>query len=70
MRVVTLLLVVGVVSLVGCGTVPPWRRGRLAHPAMADSCDPEGAAFDAHWRGAREPALDPAGAGGGGCGCN
>ncbi len=53
-----------------CASVSPWRRGRLAHPAMADVPDPEGAAFDAHVRGAREAALEPGSAGGGGCGCN
>lgn len=53
-----------------CAPVPAWRRGRLAHPAMADAPDPEGAAFDGHLRGAREAALEPGGAGGAGCGCN
>lgn len=69
MRLRALLLSLAL-ALAGCASVPPWRRGRLAHPAMADTLDPEGAAFDAHWRGAREPALDPGAAGGGGCGCN
>lgn len=54
----------------GCATVQPWERERLASPAMAEVQEPERAAFDAHVAGAREAALDPGGAGGGGCGCN
>lgn len=54
----------------GCATVQPWQRERLASPAMAPVPEPERAAFDAHVAGARESALDPGGAGGGGCGCN
>lgn len=57
-------------ALGGCATVHPWERGRLASPAMAEVPEPERAAFDAHVAGAREAALDPGGAGGGGCGCN
>jgi hypothetical protein len=57
-------------GLAACAPVAPWRRGRLAHPAMSDTPDPAGAAFEGHLRGAREAALDPASAGGGGCGCN
>ena len=73
MRRGTRALALGValaLSFAACAPLAPWRRGRLAHPAMADAPDPEGAAFDAHLRGAREPALDPGAAGGGGCGCN
>ena len=54
----------------GCATVRPWEREALAAPAMAEEPSPEGAAFDAHFAGAREGALDPGTAGGGGCGCN
>lgn len=53
-----------------CATVQAWERERLANPAMADVPDPERAAFDSHIAGARESALDPGSAGGGGCGCN
>lgn len=56
--------------LSGCATVAPWQRGRLAHPAMQQTPEPERASFDAHVAGARESALDPEAAGGGGCGCN
>lgn len=53
-----------------CVPVAAWDRERLAHPAMGDSAHEACAGFDAHVRGARESALDPATAGGGGCGCN
>ena len=54
----------------GCVPVRPWERETLAHPAMAEQTDPEGDTFEAHVAGAREAALDPGAAGGGGCGCN
>lgn len=65
-----LVLVVSSGAMSGCATVAPWARGRLAHSAMQPTPDPERAAFDAHVAGARESALDPDAAGGGGCGCN
>lgn len=65
-----LLLALLASTLCACSAVPAWQRGRLAHPAMSDVPDPAGAAFEAHVRAARESALDPGGAGGGGCGCN
>jgi hypothetical protein len=61
---------IAVLALGGCATVQPWERELLAHPAMAESTDPEGEAFDAHVRGAHEAGLDPGASGGGGCGCN
>jgi len=67
---VLLLALALAVGAAACAPVAPWRRGRLAHPAMTDARDPEGDAFDGHLRGAREAALEPSGAGGGGCGCN
>ena len=57
-------------ALGGCATVAPWERERLAHPAMRPGTETERAEFDAHIAGARESALDPGAAGGGGCGCN
>jgi len=57
-------------ALGGCATVPAWERETLAQPAMAAEPDPEATAFEAHFDGARESALDPGAAGGGGCGCN
>lgn len=69
-RVVALVIACGLASATGCANVHPWERGTLAHPAMSEEPDPEGAAFDAHVDGARESALDPAESGGGGCGCN
>jgi len=70
MTLTRLLLVLLVGTASGCVPVAAWDRGSLAHPAMADSAQPDSTAFDAHLAGAREAALDPAGAGGGGCGCN
>ena len=58
------------VLLGACRTIAPWERGALAHPAMREVAESERAAFDAHVAGARESALDPGAAGGGGCGCN
>ncbi len=64
------LLALALAAASGCATVHPWERETLSAPAMAESSDPEGEAFDAHFEGAREAALDPGSAGGGGCGCN
>jgi len=63
-------LACGAASLSACVPVPAWSRGRLAHPAMADPAQAECAGFDGHLAGARESALEPSAAGGGGCGCN
>jgi hypothetical protein len=54
----------------GCAPVRAWERGTLARPSMAAEPDPERAAFEEHIAAAREAALSPAAAGGGGCGCN
>jgi hypothetical protein len=65
--------VVAVVASLGSGACVPvaaWDRGRLAHPEMSDAPNQECAGFDAHLTGAREAALEPSAAGGGGCGCN
>ena len=66
-RVVSIVLALGIA---GCATVHPWQRERLAQPALAEQTDPESDTFEAHVAGAREAALDPGAAGGGGCGCN
>lgn len=65
-----LLVLVAPLAPAGCVPVAAWDRERLARPEMSDAAHPEAAGFDAHLRGAREAALDPAAAGGGGCGCN
>lgn len=64
------LLALALAASSGCATVRPWEREALSAPAMAETPHPEGEAFDAHFEGAREAALDPGSAGGGGCGCN
>lgn len=63
-------LALAFVLAAGCATVHPWERELLAQPAMAERIDPDASAFDAHTDAARESAIDPASAGGGGCGCN
>lgn len=65
-----LLVLAWTTSLGACVPIPAWDRERLAHPAMRDAAHAECAGFDAHVRAARESALEPATAGGGGCGCN
>ena len=70
MRALVLALVLAMALTAGCATVHPWERETLASPSMAEQTDPDASAFDAHVDGARESALDPASAGGGGCGCN
>lgn len=66
-----LLLVLSLALCVeACVPVAAWDRGRLAHPEMADAPNEQCAGFDGHLTGAREAALEPSAAGGGGCGCN
>ena len=69
----TRCLVVGLVMLVlagvaGCGGVPPYERGRLAHRTMttADLASPA----EAHARSIHEGATGGGFEAGGGCGCN
>lgn len=62
------LLVLLAVLAVGCGTVKPYQRGKLAHPTMSVE-EPTGAA-EAHVYGIQEGAQGGAGGAGGGCGCN
>ncbi len=65
-----LVLSLLLVWLGACAHVPPWKRETLSHRAMQASADPDGEAFSHHVHGAREAALEPGSAGGGGCGCN
>jgi hypothetical protein len=65
----TLLIVVGVLSLAGCGgEVAAYERGKLAHWSMTTS-DMAGPA-EAHARAIHEGAIGGGFEAGGGCGCN
>lgn len=63
-------IVLACVTQSACASVPAWERETLSRREMADEPDPEWAAIRRHIAGARESALDPVAAGGGGCGCN
>lgn len=55
---------------VGCATVEPWDRGKLAKPKMALDPDPLASQLEAHVYNYREGATGGLGSVGGGCGCN
>jgi len=54
----------------GCGSVKPYQRGTLAHPAMRTDSRPEEGKAEQHMLGARESSQGGTGEAGGGCGCN
>lgn len=54
---------------VGCATVEPWQRSRLANPNMIFDSNGGQLTFDTHWMTAREGAAGGFGIQGGGCGC-
>ena len=56
--------------LLGCSTVEPWDRGRLAHDVMAWDTDPLKASLDNHIHHSKEGSSGGGAAAGGGCGCN
>ena len=56
--------------LVGCATVAPYERERLAERAMELDPDPLWAEMEQHTHDYREGASGGLGGGGGGCGCN
>ncbi|HEX8792251.1 MAG TPA: DUF4266 domain-containing protein [Polyangiaceae bacterium] len=55
-------------SCAGCANVPPYERGKLAHPSMAtsDMVSPS----EQHVRAVQEGAVGGGSSAGGGCGCN
>jgi hypothetical protein len=57
------------ISGVGCATVQPWQRGRLADPCMIFDGDSSQVAYMTHWQEAREGAAGGYGVQSGGCGC-
>lgn len=64
------MLAVWLVSTLGCATVAPWERERLARPDMALGANAELDTAEAHATETREGASGGFGTGGGGCGCN
>ncbi len=63
------LTLIALASL-GCVTVRPWQRERLARPCMQMDAPAASASFDAHVRAVRSGDVPASGVGGGGCGCN
>jgi hypothetical protein len=55
--------------LVGCASVEPWERGRLAKPHMALEPHPMLRALRSHVYASREAATAGSAGEGGGCGC-
>lgn len=56
--------------LLGCTTVEPWERGRLAHDCMQIVLDEDVASAQAKVEASREGSSGGVRRGGGGCGCN
>lgn len=54
----------------GCASVAPWERGRLAKPQMALDPDPLQRALRDHVHASREAAAGGEIGAGGGCGCD
>ena len=69
-RIVSIVLVLGVLS--GCSSmgVEPWERDVLAREDMQLIADPLEAATDDHIYFSKEATSGGRGFGGGGCGCN
>jgi Domain of unknown function (DUF4266) len=63
-----LALVLACAALNGCGGVPAYARGRLAHPSMT-TADLAGVG-EQHARAVQEGAIGGGFEAGGGCGCN
>ena len=64
------LIAVLCLSSVGCATVEPWERGRLAKKEMSFEPDPMQAAFHRHVYFSKEASSGGTSTSGGGCGCN
>jgi hypothetical protein len=70
MRVFLIAAIAGSAAIgVGCATVQPWQRGRLADPSMIFDADGSAVAYMAHWQEAREGSAGGNGVQSGGCGC-
>lgn len=54
----------------GCATVEPWERGRLAKQEMSFEPDAMNAAFHRHLYFSKEASSGGDSTSGGGCGCN
>lgn len=64
------VVVVALATQVGCATVQPWERGKLAKPKMALEPDPLASSLMTHVYNYREGSTGGFGSVGGGCGCN
>jgi hypothetical protein len=70
MRVFLIAAIAGSAAIsVGCATIQPWQRGRLADPSMIFDADGSAVAYMAHWQEAREGSAGGNGVQSGGCGC-
>ena len=58
------------VGSVGCATVAPYERERLARPDMEAGRNPDAKAGEEHATAYREGSSGGMGSSGGGCGCN
>ena len=65
-----LFLLIPLVLLSSCATVPQNQRGYLATKVMSPDRDPLGDAMADHMYYSREASHGGNGIGGGGCGCN
>lgn len=65
-----ILVMLGLLLLAGCRTVPASQRGTLLEPAMQPPSDPMEVAMDAHVHETREAAAGGTAVGGPSCGCN
>lgn len=57
-------------TTVGCATVEPWERGRLAKQEMSFEPDSMQSAFHRHVYFSKEASSGGTSNSGGGCGCN
>ena len=70
MRHVRTALIFSPLLVMGCATVKPWQRERLADPIMQSDRNPLQTAQLDHVYFSREAASGGRSVGGGGCGCN
>lgn len=65
-----LMVVIVVVTLIGCTEVKPWQKGNLAKSHMSMDPDPLESRSLRHTYQSKEGSFGGYGVGGGGCGCN
>ena len=67
--IVVVIAAASSVAAMGCATVHPWQRGRLADPCMIFDADTSQTTYMTHWQEAREGSSGGYGVQSGGCGC-